>query len=59
MLQSWGISPLAISGIVCMSPLAMKEAEAATGLPCLSSQELERGRLTAQLLEAVPSLVSA
>ena len=59
MLQSWGISPLAISGIVCMSPLAMKEAEAVTGLPCLSSQELERGRLTAQLLEAVPSLVSA
>jgi len=33
-LRTWGITPAAISGILTASPLAMREAQAATGVPC-------------------------
>src|SRR5437588_12477354 len=49
-LRSWGIEPLAISGLVSMSPLCQKEAQMGTGLPCLTAQELERGKQTAQIM---------
>lgn len=49
-LRSWGISPLAVSGLVSMSPLCQKEAQRGTGLPCLTAQDLERGKLTAQVM---------
>lgn len=61
-LRSWGIRPLAISGVVSMSPLAMKEAQIATGLPCLTAHELQRGKLNAQLMDSarkVASVISA
>jgi len=49
-LRSWGIEPLTISGLVSMSPLCQKEAQMGTGLPCLTALELERGKLTAQIM---------
>ena len=50
-LRSWRIKPVAISGVVSMSPLAVKEAQTATGLPCVTAQDLGRGKLNARLLE--------
>lgn len=51
MLRSWGITPVATSGIISMSPLAMQEAQAATGVACLTAEQLEHGMLNARLLE--------
>jgi hypothetical protein len=45
LLRQWGIEPAAISGLISMSPLAMAEATAATGLPCFTAQELQDGAL--------------
>ena len=53
-LRSWGIEPLAISGVVSMSPLGMKETQAATQLMCLSASELQSGALNAHLQETAP-----
>lgn len=50
-LRAWGIEPLAVSGIVSMSPLGAREAEEATSLPCLSAADLQAGRLNSRLLE--------
>ena len=52
-LRSWAIEPLAISGVVSMSPLGMKETQAATQLPCLTAGELQSGALNARLQETV------
>ena len=57
-LRGWGIEPLAISGMVSMSPLAMKETEAATQLTCLSASELQSGALNAHLQAIVPKAAS-
>src|SRR5256886_13654439 len=57
-LRSWGIHPVAISGVVTMSPLAIREAQTATGLPCLTVSELESGELNAKLMEARPGAES-
>jgi hypothetical protein len=51
-LRNWAIEPLAISGLVSMSPLGMKETHAATQIPCLTAGELEAGSLNALLREA-------
>jgi hypothetical protein len=59
-LRGWGITPLAISGVVAMSPLAIREAQAATGLACLTARELQAGRLNDQIMkEATPILSRA
>ena len=50
-LRTWGITPIAVSGILSMSPLAMREAQAATGIECLTSAELQGGILNDRLLE--------
>lgn len=50
-LREWGIEPVAISGCVSMSPLAIREVESATGLPCLTSQALQAGELSKMLLQ--------
>lgn len=50
-LRSWGIHPVAICGVVTMSSLAIREAQTATGLPCLTVRELESGELNAKLLD--------
>jgi hypothetical protein len=57
-LRSWGIEPLAISGLVSMSSLGIKEAQAATGSPCLTARELQCGELNARLMESMPSRAS-
>jgi len=45
LLRKWGIEPAAISGILSMSPLAMREAQAATKVRCLTAKELQCGEL--------------
>ena len=44
-LRGWNIEPLAISGVLSMSPLAVREAQAATGIQCLTARELQGGAL--------------
>ncbi|GAA2502324.1 DUF1611 domain-containing protein [Terrabacter carboxydivorans] len=44
-LADAGLRPVAISGLVSASPLASREAEAATGLPVLGVSELSGGSL--------------
>ena len=44
-LREWGIEPAAISGVISMSPLAMREAQTATGVRCLTAKELQGGVL--------------
>lgn len=45
LLREWDIEPAAISGLIGMSPLAMREAEAATGVRCATAQEIQDGSL--------------
>ncbi len=52
LLHDRGISPVAISGRVSMSPLSSREVEAATNLPCLNARELQCGVDLAALLTA-------
>lgn len=54
-LRSWGIHPVAISGVVTMSSLAIREAQTATGLPCFTVRELESGELNAKLPNGKPA----
>jgi hypothetical protein len=49
-LRKWGIEPLAISGVVSMSALGIRETQIATELPCLTAQSLQSGDLNPQLL---------
>ena len=49
-LRKWGIEPVAISGVVSMSALAIRETELATHLPCLTAHGLQRGELNPRLL---------
>jgi hypothetical protein len=49
-LRDWGIEPLAISGVVSMSALGIRETQLATELPCLTAHSLQCGELNAQLL---------
>lgn len=50
MLRDWGIEPLAVSGLVSMSPLSVRETEAATKVPCLTAKALQSGHLNARLM---------
>ena len=49
-LHKWGIEPLAISGVVSMSALGIRETQIATELPCLTAQSLQSGELNPRLL---------
>ena len=51
-LSDWGLSVAAVSGVVTLSPLASREAAAATGLPVLTLEELSAGQWCADLLAA-------
>jgi hypothetical protein len=53
-LRRWRIEPLAVSGLVSMSALGIRETAEATGLPCLSAKELQDGELNS-LLSKAPS----
>lgn len=50
LLKSCGIDPIGITGLITMSPLAMREATAATTLPCFSSADLQAGVVNPLLL---------
>jgi hypothetical protein len=50
LLRQLGIEPVAISGRLSMSPLGLREAEAATGVRCLSASEIQSGALNDRLL---------
>src|SRR5262245_53936882 len=45
LLRKWRIEPVAISGLVSLSPLAAQEASSTTGVRCLSSLDLQAGML--------------
>lgn len=56
-LRNWGIQPVAISGLISLSPLGILEVEAATGIQCVTARHLQRGKLNKQLIQgenAVP-----
>jgi hypothetical protein len=42
LLHGWGIEPIAVSGLVSMSALGVREVESATGLRCLTASELQQ-----------------
>ena len=50
LLRKWGIEPIAISGVISMSPLAMREASAATNVRCLTAMALQSGELNRMLV---------
>lgn len=51
-LRNWGITPIALSGLLSLSSLDMREAEAATGIKCLTARELQVEGLKTQLIAA-------
>ncbi len=53
-LRGWGIEPVALSGIISMSQLGIREVHAATDLPCLTAQQLQCGDVLAQQLKVTP-----
>jgi hypothetical protein len=51
-LRRWGITPVVISGLITRSPLAMREAQSATGIRCMTAEALQSGDLNGVLSEA-------
>lgn len=49
LLTLWGITPIAISGVVTMSPLAMREVNSAIPIPCIPAGALQAGLLPVRL----------
>ena len=52
-LRGWGITPIALSGLLSLSSLDMREAEGATGVKCLTAAELQSDALEARVMAAV------
>ena len=52
LLRSWSLQPIALTGLLTMSPLGMREASAVTGVPCLTAAQLQEGALNEDLLAA-------
>ena len=50
-LQRLGIKPVAVSGLVSMSALAIREVTEATGVSCVSAKALQRGELNSTILK--------
>ena len=50
LLRKWDIEPIAVSGIVSMSPLAMREAQNASKVRCLTAREIQCGELNKILM---------
>jgi len=55
-LRSYGIEPAAVSGLISMSPLAMREALDSTGVRCVTALELQSGDFNERLI-AGPSVL--
>ncbi len=52
LLREWRLDLVGLSGRVTMSPLAVREAEGATGVDCFTAAALQDGALTPRLLAA-------
>lgn len=50
MMRRAGIEPVVVSGLLTCSPLAMREAEAATGVRCMTAEALMMGALNGSLI---------
>jgi hypothetical protein len=59
MLRSWGVVPLAISGVLSMSPLTMRETTENCGIPCFTSAQLRNGELNDTIVQAAAAKVIA
>lgn len=55
LLDAVAVPVLAVSGLITASPLASREAEAATGLPVLSPSQLAGGAAVDLLAERIPA----
>jgi hypothetical protein len=55
LLDAVAVPVLAVSGLITASPLASREAEAATGLPVLSPSQLAGGAAVDLLAERTPA----
>lgn len=56
MLRNWHVEPLAVSGVVSMSSLSVREAEEATKVRCLTAAQLQNGEF-AKLQRAEANLL--
>lgn len=54
LMRGWGIEPIAVSGVLTMSSLNIREVEAATGLSCVKAGELQAGWLNDRLVARLP-----
>jgi hypothetical protein len=52
LMRDWHLEPVAVSGRVTMSALAMREAEAASGVRCYTAASLQSGGLASELIAA-------
>jgi hypothetical protein len=50
LLREWNLEPVAVSGRVTMSALAMREAESATGIACHTATALQSGAVASDLV---------
>lgn len=55
-LRSWGHDVLALSGQLTRSPLAIREASRATGMPVLTAAEVQAGSLTKYILNGAAEI---
>lgn len=58
-LRGWGIEPVAVTGVVSMSPLGIQETQGATNLECVTARQLQDGALNERLARPAPTLVMA
>ena len=56
-LRRAGIEPVAVSGLLTCSPLAMREAESATGVRCMTAEAMMMGALNESLMPAEAACV--
>lgn len=54
-LRHWQIEPLAVSGLISMSLLGIREVQAATGIQCLTAKQLQEGDVFMRQLQAISS----
>ncbi len=58
-MRACGLEPAAISGVISMSPLGMREAQARTGIPSFTAEALERGDLNERLVHPAGDRLTA
>src|SRR5579859_559580 len=53
LLRQWQIEPFAVSGIISMSALGIREVQTATGVQCLNAKQLQSGDVVGQHLKVL------